>query len=143
MNTPPPGRYGPRSATGATRRGAIIFGVVAVVVSTVIAYFAFSLIGSEPITAERVAFAPQPHNKMSVTIDVRRDQPQRPAVCVVTVLDISGEETGRREVYVPPADDDVRLRTVIQSGDPPVTADVFGCTYSVPEYLSRQLRPTE
>ncbi|MPY80258.1 MAG: DUF4307 domain-containing protein [Actinophytocola sp.] len=131
-------RYGTARSPGKTRRNAIIFGVVAVIVSTAIAYVAFRLIGSEPITAERVAFTARPDNSMEVTLDVQRNEPQRAAVCVVHVRDISGAETGRREVHVPPSDDDsIRIRTVITSGSPPVTADVFGCTYSVPEYLSR------
>lgn len=130
-------RYGTARSPGKTRKGAILFAVVAVVVSAAIAYVAFRLIGSTPVSAERVAFTVRPDKTMEVTLDVERSEPQRPAVCVVHVRDISGAETGRREVYIPPSDDSTRLRTVITSGSRPVTADVFGCTYSVPEYLSR------
>lgn len=130
-------RYGTTRSPGKTRRNAILFAVVAVVVSAAVAYVAFRLIGSTPVSAERVAFTVRPDKTMEVTLDVERNEPQRPAVCVVRVRDISGAETGRREVYVPPSDGSTRLRTVITSGSRPVTADVFGCTYSVPEYLSR------
>ncbi|GAA5126776.1 DUF4307 domain-containing protein [Haloechinothrix salitolerans] len=130
-------RYGTARSPGKTRRGPILFAIVAVVVSVAIAYVAFRLIGSAPLSAERVAFTVRPDKTMEVTIDVERNEPQRPAVCVVRVRDISGAETGRREVYIPPSDGSIRLRTVITSGSRPVTADVFGCTYSVPKYLSR------
>ncbi|WP_034269969.1 DUF4307 domain-containing protein [Haloechinothrix halophila] len=139
MSTPQPlaDRYGTARSSGKTKRGAILFGALAVIVSAAIAYVAFRLIGSDPLSAERVAFTVRPDNTMEVTLDVERNEPERPAVCVVRVRDISGAETGRREVYVPPSEGSVRLRTVITSGSPPVTADVFGCTYSVPDYLSR------
>lgn len=139
MSTPQPlaDRYGTPRSRGTTKRGAILFGVIAVIVSAAIAYVAFRLIGSDPLSAERVAFAVRPDKTMEVTLDVERNEPERPAVCVVRVRDISGAETGRREVYIPPSDGSVRLRTVITSGSRPVTADVFGCTYSVPDYLSR------
>lgn len=139
MSTPqlPADRYGRSRSAGTTKRGAILFAVIAVTVSAAIAYVAFRLIGSDPLSAERVAFSVRPDKTMEVTLDVERNEPQRPAVCVVRVRDISGAETGRREVYVPPSEDGVRLRTVITSGSRPVTADVFGCTYSVPDYLSR------
>lgn len=139
MSTPQPlsDRYGTARSPGKSKGGAILFGVIAVVVSAAIAYVAFRLIGSDPLSAERVAFTVRQDNTMEVTLDVERNDPERPAVCVVRVRDISGAETGRREVYVPPSDGSVRLRTVITSGSRPVTADVFGCTYSVPDYLSR------
>lgn len=99
-----------------------------------LAYLAYSNLGAGPIEAERVGFEERPGNAMELTIAVRRDDPQRPGVCIVRVRDISGAESGRKEVYVAPGIE--RLSTVIRGIDRPVTADVFGCSYNVPKYLS-------
>jgi hypothetical protein len=34
------------------------------------------------------------------------------------------------------------MTTVITSSGEPVTADVFGCSYQVPAYLSKHMPPT-
>lgn len=120
-----------------------MFIAVALVAATAAAYVAYLNVGSTPITAQRIGFEERPGNSMEITIDVSRDEPERPAVCIVRVRDMSGAETGRKELYVPPGGAGMRLRTVIKSGTRPVTADVFGCSYSVPGYLSRPQRPTE
>jgi len=47
-----------------------------------------------------------------------------------------GDEAGRREVLVRPGGDTVRATTVLKTSKPPVTGEVFGCSYQVPAYLS-------
>lgn len=131
-------RYGRKRARPRSRWRAWAFGVVAVIVSIAIALLAYRNLGSSPISAQRVGFAERPGHSMEITIDVERDQPAREAVCIVRVSDASKAESGRKEVYVPPGEEGARIRTVIQSATRPVTADVFGCSYSVPEYLSRR-----
>lgn len=132
----PPDRYGSARKRSQPIRGwrrwALV--VVAIVLSGVAAYVGYRNFGSAPIDAQRVAFEERPGNAMEITIDVTRDQPERAAVCIVRVRDISGTESGRREVFVPPERE--RLSTVIHSIGTPVTADVYGCTYDIPEYLS-------
>lgn len=115
---------------------------VGIAVGAVLAYIAYVNLGATPITAQRVGFEEKPGNAMEITVDVSRDQPGKPAVCIVRVRDISGTESGRKELYIPPGNAGTRLRTVIKSASRPVTADVFGCSYSVPDYLSRRERPT-
>lgn len=97
-------------------------------------YIAYRNLGAAPIEAERVGFEERPGNAMEITIAVRRDDQNRPGVCIVRVRDISGAESGRKEVYIPPSVEQVS--TVIRGIDRPVTADVFGCTYNVPKYMS-------
>ena len=84
-----------------------------------------------------------PDNRMRFAFDVSRDEPGQPVVCVVRVREINGTETGRREVLVPAGASPQRVETVITGSAEPVTADVFGCSYQVPEYLSTEERPTE
>ena len=73
---------------------------------------------------------------VEVTINVTRDDPSRPVVCIVRARSIDGSETGRREVLVPPsAQDTVQVTTIVKSTRPPVVGDVYGCGTDVPSYL--------
>ncbi|RZQ63546.1 DUF4307 domain-containing protein [Amycolatopsis suaedae] len=140
--TLPEGRYGRsrrRTGTPTKRWQRVLAGAAAVAFGGVLTYVAYQNLGSTPIEAQRLGFAeqPGPAPAMSITIDVTRDEPAKPGVCIVRVRDISGAESGRREVYVPPGETSTVITSVVQSMTRPVTADVFGCSYSVPEYLSR------
>lgn len=138
----PEGRYGRPRRKPAGRWPKWTLGALAVAFGVVLAYIAYSNLGNEPITAQRVGFDERPGNRMEITIDVRKDDESKPAVCIVRVRDKTGAESGRKEVLVPANNNGRLLRTVITSGTRPVTADVFGCSYSVPEYLSNAVRPS-
>jgi len=139
----PEGRYG-RQRTPMMKQstGRWIAGVLVAVACVLVAYVAYVNLGSEPITAETIGYSERPGDAMEVTFRVTRDDPGKPAVCIVRVRNATGEEGGRKEVLVPPGDDGRPLRTVIKSVGRPVAGNVFGCSYSVPEYLSRGERPT-
>lgn len=112
-----------------------MFAAIAFLASGAAAYVGYRNLGDAPIEAQRVGFVERPGNAMEITIDVTRNDPGRAAVCIVSVRDISGAESGRRETYVAPGEE--RVSTVVRSVGQPVTADVFGCSYNVPEYMSR------
>lgn len=133
----PEGRYGKARAKRPRGWRRLLFGVVALLVSGAIAYVAYSNFGSAPIEGERVAFAEKPGNAMEITVNVTRDDPNRAGVCVVRVRDKAGAESGRKEVLVQPGSKNSRVTTTIKSIGRPVTADIFGCSYDVPRYLSR------
>nr|WP_048876505.1 DUF4307 domain-containing protein [Saccharomonospora saliphila] len=128
-----------RRAPRRGRRWSLV--ALALVAGVAATYYGYTTLGSTPIEGQRVGYAERPGDAMSVTVDVLREDPSRPGVCIVRVRDISGAESGRKEIYVPPGRD--RLTTVVRSIGRPVTADVFGCSYEVPEYLSTPERPTE
>ena len=132
----PEGRYGSSRGGAPKRWRKWLYGFVALVVSGVVAVVAYLNLGPAPISAEQVTFQAQPGNTMSVTINVTRDDPGRPGVCIVRTLDITGGESGRKEVYVPGGENHSTLTTVVHSIDRPVAVDVFGCSYNVPPYLS-------
>jgi hypothetical protein len=113
----------------------VVLVVLVLLAASAAAYIGYRNLGTAPIEAESSLFSQHPGNAMAVTIDVSRDDPGRPGVCIVRVRNISGVESGRREVYVPPGHE--RLTTVVRSIGKPVTADVFGCSYEIPSYLSR------
>lgn len=132
----PEGRYGaPRGGRSAPWRRWLFTGI-ALVASVAVAWIAYVNLGPAPIDAEQVNYAEAPGNAMSVTINVTRDDPSKPGVCIVRLRDVSGAESGRKEVFVPAGDNHSRQTTVVRSIDRPVTADVFGCSYTVPAYLS-------
>jgi Domain of unknown function (DUF4307) len=131
----PDGRYGPRGRP-TSRRTYWIVGACALLAGGLITYLAWTNLGGAPIETERSGFTNLPGNAMRLTFTVTRDQPDRPAVCIVRVRDRDGAESGRKEVLIPPGGTPTSVSTVIQSTREPVTADVFGCSYEVPEYLS-------
>ena len=132
--TLPEGRYG-RSSRPVSRRARWIAAAVAVAAGSVLGYVAYTNLGTAPIETERTGFTDLPGNALRMTFTVTRDQPDRPAVCIVRVRGRAGNETGRKEVLVPPGGSATLVSTVIQSTEEPVTADVFGCSYEVPAYL--------
>lgn len=132
----PEGRYGAGRQQASRRWRRWLFLAIALLVSGVIAYVAYVNLGSAPIDAERIAFAGKPGNAMEITINVTRDDDSRPGVCIVRVRDKTGAESGRKELVIPAGAKYSRMTTVIKSIGVPVTADVYGCSYDIPRYLS-------
>ncbi|MBB3050599.1 hypothetical protein FHS23_001594 [Prauserella isguenensis] len=110
------------------------FTAIALVVSGVAAYVGYQNLAGAPIDAQRVTYEERPGDAVQITIDVSRNEPDREGVCIVRARNRSGQESGRKEILVAPGLE--RVSTVIQSIGRPVTADVYGCSYDVPRYLS-------
>ncbi|MEU7791679.1 MULTISPECIES: DUF4307 domain-containing protein [unclassified Amycolatopsis] len=132
----PEGRYGARRATPSRRWRRWLFLGIALLVSGVITWVAYVNLGAAPIDAERVAFSEKPGNAMEITINVTRDDNGKPGVCIVRARDKTGAESGRKELLIPAGAKYSRMTTTIKSIGEPVTADVFGCSYDIPRYLS-------
>ena len=131
----PEGRYGRRAGRG--RAGWVLPAglVFTVLLGLAVAVIGYRNLGTTPIQGQAVSFALLPGNAVQLRLSVVRDDPSHAAVCIVRARSLDGEETGRREVYVPPAAGPIVLSTVIQTSRPPVTADVYGCSLEVPPYL--------
>jgi hypothetical protein len=134
-------RYGTRPRR-TNRRAYWVIGACALVAGAVVAYVAYVNLGTAPIETQPASFQSLPDNKMRMTFEVTRDDPARAAVCIVRVRVLDGSEGGRKEVLVPPGEKSVSVTTVVESNGEPVTADVFGCSYQVPPYLSTSLPPS-
>lgn len=138
----PEGRYGSR--TRARIRPWlrwVLFGLGLVVLLGA-AVIGYKNLGSKPIEGKQSAFTLIDDHSVNVTVELQRQQPERPAECVVRARSKDGREVGRKEVLVEPAQDTVRRDTVVQTSSPGVIGEVYGCTYKVPEYLSNPMGPT-
>jgi hypothetical protein len=135
----PEGRYGRSRPAGLSRhrrrwtRPAGL--VLAALIGLVVAVIGYRNLGSPPIQGEAVSFTLLPGNAVALQLRVVRDDPARAAVCIVRARSRDGAETGRKEVYVPPAAGPVMLSTTVHTSRPPVAADVYGCSFQVPVYL--------
>jgi hypothetical protein len=134
-------RYGTRPRR-TSRRTYWILGACALLLGGGIAWLGYANLGTAPIQTQRVGFENLDGDTMRLTFEITRDTPDRPAVCIVRTRVRSGAEGGRREVLIPPGPATSRVTTTIRSTAEPVTADVFGCSYQVPAYLSTDLPPS-
>jgi hypothetical protein len=116
---------------------------VGLLLGTAIAYVGYVNLASTPIDAQRIGYSSVDATSIKITFEVVRDEPDRPAVCVVRSRVRDGSEGGRKEVLIPSGGSSTTVSTIIKSAGEPVTADVFGCSYQVPTYLSTEAPPTE
>lgn len=141
----PEGRYGRRPSRPAPRWvQPLLLGLV-VLAGVGVAVLGYRNLAAQPIEGQRLGFTlhdgPEPGHAVTLRFEVARDDPGRPGVCIVRARSIDGSETGRREVYVPAAQDRIALTTVIRTSSPPVTAEVYACSLRVPAYLQPQQPP--
>lgn len=139
----PPDRYGSRARTARTRP-VLRWALLAVVLLGLlgVALIGYRNIGSTPVEGQQVAFEVLDDHSVRVTVEVQRDEPQRPVDCVVRGRSEDGLEVGRREVLIHPANGVTRQDTVLRTSARATIGEVYGCTYNVPEYLSTHTRPT-
>ena len=135
----PEGRYGPRQAGRRWRWARPLGTTLAVLLGLAVAVIGYRNLAQTPVEGQELGFrllADQPDgHAVSLRFEVVRDDPARPAVCIVRARSLDGDETGRKEVYVPPAAGPVEITTVIRTSRPPVTAAVYGCSLQVPAHL--------
>jgi hypothetical protein len=136
----PDGRYGRRASTG-RRRWAVTAGLLLTVLAGLgLAMIGYRNLGPAPVQGETVSFTLLDGDAgiygVRLQLSVVRDDPSRPAVCIVRARSRDGAETGRKEIYVPPAAGPIELTTVVRTSRPPVVADVYGCSLQVPDYLA-------
>ncbi|WP_461122559.1 DUF4307 domain-containing protein [Saccharothrix stipae] len=131
----PEGRYGtPRRALPRWARWSLP--VIAVLIGGVVAWVGYRNLGTMPVEAKQTAFEVLGDDSVRITFEVVRQTPEQPVVCIVRARSQDGDEAGRREVLVEPSAGTVRATTVLKASKPPVTGEVFGCSYQVPAYLS-------
>ncbi|MCP3798694.1 DUF4307 domain-containing protein [Allokutzneria sp. A3M-2-11 16] len=138
----PPGRYGRDRDRRMPRWAQVSLLVFFLSLGVAVTVVGFLNLGTQPISTERTAFTVLDDANVKIDFQVIRDEPERAAACVVRARSADGDEVGRKEVYVPPARDLSLRTTVIRTSKRPVTGEVFGCSYQVPEYLAPTPRPS-
>ncbi|MBX9641475.1 MAG: DUF4307 domain-containing protein [Mycobacteriaceae bacterium] len=133
----PEARYGRDRLSPRSRRRIVIgLTVLVLALGVGIAVVAYRQLGSGPVKGTLAGYQVIDDETASVTISVYRTDPSRPVDCIVRVRSKDGSETGRREVLVPPANQNtVQVTTTLKSSKPPAIADVYGCGADVPAYL--------
>lgn len=73
---------------------------------------------------------------MRLWVDVTRDDTTVPSYCIVTAIDYSMAEVGRRELLIPTGGNAVqRIQVDIPSRDLPVSGGVYGCSTTIPSHM--------
>lgn len=107
----------------------------ALVAAVIVTLVVWRSVGDPEVSGDRLTFEIVDDSTIELRFEVTREDSGQPAVCIAHAQSIDGRETGRREVLVPPSDGAVRIDTVIRTSQPPVTADIVGCSLNVPDYL--------
>ena len=136
--SPPEDRYG-SARTALTSRTVAVFLTVLVVALLVAGGFTMVRLNETPdISGEIMQMSIVDDERVEIALTVNRDEPGTPAYCIVRAQDQSKGEVGRREVYLPPSDQErVRVDLPLAVWGPAVEADVYGCGSDVPDYLVR------
>ncbi len=135
----PEGRYGTWRSGRRSRWAVPLMLVLGALTGLGVAVVGYRNLAETPVDGQLVGFtvlgSGPDAGAVSLRFSVTRQDPSRPAVCIVRARSLDGEETGRKEIYVPPSAGPVELTTVIRTSHPPVNADVYGCSLQVPAYL--------
>ena len=93
---------------------------------------------NEPVQAEFISQERIDDSTGRLWIDVTRKHPDTPAYCIVTAVDYSHAEVGRREVYISPGGENLqRLQLDITTREPAVAGGAYGCGETIPFYLDQ------
>ncbi|MCS4534980.1 DUF4307 domain-containing protein [Corynebacterium sp. HS2168-gen11] len=76
-------------------------------------------------------------SSIKIIADISRKDTSVPSYCIVTALNYSMAEVGRREVYVPAGGDSVaRWEIIVPTRSEAVSGKAYGCSEKIPFYLS-------
>ena len=139
MSTPvrrPSQRYSSGKSDGVSGK---VVAVAAVLIAIAFIFFGARTIidrMDRPVTAE---FISQDHIDDStgrLWIDVTRKDPSVPSYCIVTAVDYSHAEVGRREVILPAGGEKhQRIPVDLPLREPLVSGRIYGCSENLPFYM--------
>ncbi|MGC0362864.1 hypothetical protein ABH922_000848 [Rhodococcus sp. 27YEA15] len=138
-NALPPDRYPTTTRIGDSRKWLVwVLTALVIVVGGGIAYYAYEKFAVKDIDTETISFDIVNDATVKIRFTVTRDDSEKEAVCIVRARSKDGSETGRREVYVAPSPHQtLEFNAEIKTSQPPGMADVYGCSFVVPEYLNK------
>ncbi|MGC4934240.1 DUF4307 domain-containing protein [Gordonia sp. DT30] len=125
----------PRSASS-RRLWFIALSVLVVVIGVVLALIGYQKFADPDVSGEATGYQVLDPSTVAVQFTVNRADPSEPVACVVRARSKDGSETGRREVLIGPGEVQEGHRVEVKTSQPPVIGEVFGCSTSVPAYLT-------
>ena len=139
----PSARYESGRLSARARKAVLAALVVAVLIAGgAVAYAYYSTLGATDLQGQAIRYETIDDSTMGADISLSRDDPSRPAMCVVRARNKEGTEVARREVYFPPTGfDSTVVSTTMHTSLPGGVVDVYGCTYNVPAYLQEASTP--
>lgn len=136
-------RSGPRAtypverSRSSRKRWFYVLSTVVVAAGLAIAYWGYQAFGSPDVAGEASGYQITGDNTVDVQFTVTRKEPGTAVACVIRARAKDGSEVGRREVVIPAGNEtQVGVRTQVRTSAPPVIGEVFGCSPSVPPYLT-------
>ncbi|MFH5209086.1 DUF4307 domain-containing protein [Antrihabitans spumae] len=130
----PADRYG--SSRRSPRWIALALGALVVLLGIGVAYLGYERFGPKELESEQVSYSTVDDRSMTIRFTVTRQDPSRPAVCIIRARSKDGTETGRREVFVgPSASGTVEVNSTVETSQRPAVGDIYGCSFDVPSYL--------
>lgn len=133
----PEGRYPTSRGIAPSRILAVVLGLMVVALGVGVAYLGYTKFTTPDVDGTLVSFDIVGPDRVDVRLNVTRDDPSEPAVCIVRSRSRDGSETGRREVVIPASDNGTEdVRSFIVTSADPGLADLYGCSLNVPEHLT-------
>ena len=133
----PAGRYPTGRSPKRRRQWLIGLSVLVVIAGVGIAWVGYSRFADPPVAGEGTGYNIGDSSTVDVSFTVTRNDPGRAVACVVRARSRDGAETGRREVLIPPGDSQqTAVESRVRTTGPPAIGEVFGCSTTVPPYLT-------
>ncbi|MCG7267733.1 MULTISPECIES: DUF4307 domain-containing protein [Corynebacterium] len=118
--------------------GKIVVVILAVMLAAALTYAVtqFMRNSEADVTAQESGGEIVSDERMTMSIDVTRKDPSKPAYCIVTALDYDKNEVGRREFVVPRGGEEVeRFLVDIPTRERGYAATAYGCSATLPPHL--------
>lgn len=136
----PASRYGSpaggQASRGITAKIIAVIMVLALIVGVVFLIRYVQNRSTIPVEISMVSYERQDDDMMRVWVDVSRDNVEEPSYCIVTALNYSMAEVGRREVIFPPGGEPTtRIAVDIPTREYSVSGGVYGCSVNIPPYM--------
>lgn len=129
-------RYGKSRQNNFTGKILVIAFAVMMIAAGVYMVAMISRTGEAKVTAVETGGSIISDTKLTSQIDVTRDDPSQPAYCIITALDYSKAEVGRREVVIPAETARIsRISVDINTRQRAHAAKVYGCSTTIPPHL--------